>query len=79
NALKEQVYFLYVTTSTREELRQRLLERGDTPEKINERLSGSELNALPEELKADAHILINDDWAQTQQKLREVVTNCQDS
>ncbi|AWM74231.1 guanylate kinase [Lactobacillus apis] len=77
NALKEQVYFLYVTTSTREELRQRLLERGDTPEKINERLSGSELNALPEELKADAHILINDDWAQTQQKLREVVTNCQ--
>ena len=53
------------------------MERGDTPEKINERLSGSELNALPEELKADAHILINDDWAQTQQKLREVVTNCQ--
>ena len=43
-----------------EKLKERLLKRGDDPEKIKERLSGSELNLLPEDLKKYAHILITD-------------------
>ncbi|MDY0844531.1 guanylate kinase, partial [Streptococcus thermophilus] len=54
--LGNKVYFLYVTTSTKEELKERLLKRGDDPEKIKERLSGSELNLLPKDLKEYAHI-----------------------
>lgn len=74
-AIKRQVYFLYVTTSSKKELKKRLLKRGDNPAKIAERLSGSELNTLPEELAADAHIIVNDDWSETQKKLNTIVTS----
>lgn len=73
NRLKDQVYFLYVKTSTIEELRERLLERGDKPETINQRLSGKELNALPKELEPFAHILVNDDWQTTTNWLDQMV------
>ncbi|RMC23695.1 MULTISPECIES: guanylate kinase [unclassified Lactobacillus] len=72
-ALKQQVYFLYVTTSTKKELAARLMQRGDSPAKISERLSGSELNELPKSLKKQAHILVNDDWATTTKKLATLV------
>ncbi|BDR61044.1 guanylate kinase [Lactobacillus xylocopicola] len=67
--IKGQVYFLYVTTSTRAELQERLSKRGDDPLKIQARLSGSELNELPPELAQDAHILVNDDWSKTKKEL----------
>ncbi|WEV39596.1 AAA family ATPase [Lactobacillus sp. ESL0681] len=73
--LKERVYFLYLTTTTRQQLAQRLLKRGDDPAKIEQRLSGGELNRLPESLKKDAHILVNDDWTKTKLELQKIVTN----
>lgn len=76
--IKRQVYFLYVTTSSKKELKKRLLKRGDDPAKIAERLSGSELNTLPEELAADAHIIVNDNWSETQEKLNAIVISLLD-
>jgi len=73
-AINSQVYFLYITTSSKEMLAERLLKRGDDPRKIKERLSGSELNVLPDNLKKDAHVLINDDWQKTEKKLLTIVT-----
>lgn len=71
--LGDKVYFLYVTTSTKEELKQRLLKRGDDPIKIKERLSGSELNTLPNDLKNYAHVLINDNLTETKNTLDALV------
>lgn len=76
--IKRQVYFLYVTTSSKKELKKRLLKRGDDPAKIAERLSGSELNTLPKELAADAHIIVNDNWSETQEKLNAIVISLLD-
>lgn len=78
NALRDQVYFLYVTASSKEELETRLIKRGDTLTKIKERLSGSELNVLPPELKNVAHVLVNDDWNQTRKKLAKIVFSLHD-
>lgn len=75
--LGDKVYFLYVTTSTKEELKERLLKRGDDPEKIKERLSGSELNLLPEDLKQYAHVIVNDDLAKTKQALDALMARFQ--
>lgn len=72
--LKDQAYFLYVTTSSIDELRKRLLLRGDDPQIVKERLSGRELNLLPENLKTIAHVLKNDDWQETTQKLDDIVS-----
>ena len=74
-AINQQVYFLYVTTSSKKELKDRLIKRGDDPAKIAERLSGSELNTLPEKLKADAHIIVNDNWSKTEKKLDAIVSS----
>ncbi|WEV70679.1 AAA family ATPase [Lactobacillus sp. ESL0785] len=71
--LQDQIYFLYVTTSTKAELKQRLIKRGDDLRKINERLSGDELNLLPAKLQQAAHILVNDDWQQTEKQLNLIV------
>lgn len=72
--LKDQAYFLYVTTLTIDDLKERLIRRGDSPEMVKERLSGSELNLLPEDLKQDAHILLNDKWNDTEEKLDAMVS-----
>lgn len=71
--LGDKVYFLYVTASTKEELKERLLKRGDDPEKIKERLSGSELNKLPADLKNYANVLINDNLSKTKKELDALV------
>ena len=63
-----------MTTSTKEELKERLLKRGDDPEKIKERLSGIELNLLPKDLKEYAHILVNDNLSETKSKLDSIVS-----
>lgn len=71
--LKEQVYFLYVTASSLEKLRERLLNRGDSVASINKRLQGKELNELSTKLKPFAHVLVNDDWQETVAKLQEII------
>ncbi|MDF7671912.1 AAA family ATPase [Lactobacillus sp. ESL0701] len=73
--LKQQVYFLYVTTSSKQELEKRLFARGDDPVKIQERMSGDELNQLPDELASSAHVLVNDDWSTTKKLLKEIITS----
>ncbi|MBC6369945.1 guanylate kinase [Lactobacillus kullabergensis] len=78
-AIDKQVYFLYITTSSKEMLAERLLKRGDDPHKIKERLSGNELNVLPDNLKKNAHILINDNWQQTEKELLTIVTSLRNS
>ncbi|RHW50772.1 MULTISPECIES: guanylate kinase [Lactobacillus] len=77
NAIRGQVYFLYVTASTKKELQQRLLRRGDNLAKIKERLSGSELNPLPQNLQKDAHILVNDNWIETERRLTAIIRHLQ--
>lgn len=74
-ALGPQVYFLYVTVSDKEKLKRRLLARGDSLTIINKRLRGKELNALPPELKEQAHILVNDSWAKTKRTLDRIVAS----
>ena len=73
--LKNQVYFLYVTTSSKDELKERLIRRGDSLESVKERLSGEELNELPDDLKPYAHILINDTWAKTAEQLDGLIAS----
>src|SRR5699024_8265902 len=71
--LGDKDYFIYITTTTKKELEERLLKRGDDPSKIKERLSGSELNALPADLKNYAHILINDNLTKTKSALDALI------
>ena len=71
--LEKQVYFLYVTASSKKMLAERLIKRGDDPNKIKERLTGNELNVLPPTLQKYAHILVNDDWNQTKRQLDNIV------
>ena len=73
--LGEQVYFLYVTTSTIDELKERLIRRGDSIESVKERLSGSELNKLSDDLKPYAHILVNDNWQETTERLNTIISS----
>lgn len=73
--LGSEVYFLYITTSTRDELRERLIARGDDVKSVNERLSGAQLNNLPSDLKPAAHILINDSWEKTTKALDAIVAS----
>lgn len=77
--LNKKVYFLYVTTSTIDELRERLIRRGDSLEMVKQRLSGSELNPLPADLKNQAHVLINDSWQKTAAKLDQLVKDLQEN
>ena len=72
------ILFFYVTTLTKEELKERLLKRGDDPEKIKERLSGSELNLLPEDLQKYAYILVNDNLSETKSKLDSIVSRLEE-
>ena len=76
--LGDKVYFLYVTTSTKEELKERLLKRGDDPEKIKERLSGSELNLLPADLKQYAHVIVNDNLNKTKETLNSIISRLEE-
>lgn len=71
-ALGPQVYFLYVTSPVAE-LAERMRLRGDDPDKIKQRLTGHELNRLPEDLKPYAHVLVNEDLTQTKQALDQLM------
>lgn len=76
-ALGKRVYFLYVTTSSPDILRERLIHRGDKPETIKKRLSGKELNALPTDLRPQAHIIVNDHWQKTKNQLDILINGLQ--
>lgn len=75
-ALGDQVYFLYVTCSL-DTLAQRMADRGDASDQIKKRLTGSELNELPEDLASCAHVLVNDDLQATYASLDSLVRKLQ--
>lgn len=75
-ALGDQVYFIYLTVKNYEILTERLVERGDDPVEIKRRLNSSEFKRdlhLRPELKKNAHILENDNWADTEKSLDKIV------
>lgn len=74
-ALSDKIFFLYVTTSSIKTLRQRLLDRGDDLQMIENRMSKEQLNTLPADLKEKANVLINDSWPETVKELDKIVTN----
>lgn len=74
--LGEQVYFIYLTVSDFSVLKKRLLARGDKASEINKRLNSFEFKRdlhLSDELAQKAHVLNNDNWNETVEKLDEVV------
>ena len=76
-ALGDQVYFLYVTGDLAT-LKERMLARGDDPEKVARRLTGAELNELPADLAPQAHVLVNQNLTKTEEKLDEIVKKLRD-
>lgn len=75
-ALGDQVYFIYLTVKDPEILTKRLVERGDDPVEIKRRLNSSEFKRdlhLRPELVDNAHILENDNWADTEKELDDIV------
>lgn len=76
-ALGDQVYFLYVTGDLAT-LKERMLARGDDPEKVAGRLAGAELNELPADLAPQAHVLVNQNLTKTEEKLDEIVKKLRD-
>mgnify|MGYP001402579322 CR=1 FL=1 len=76
--LQDQICFIYVTVSARSTLEQRLLERGDNPAKIANRLSGAELNELPADLMTRAKVIRNDNWEKTKMQLDRIVADLQE-
>lgn len=75
-ALGDQVYFIYLTVKDPEILLKRLIERGDDPIEIKRRLNSSEFKRdlhLRPELKQNAHILENDNLADTKKALDDIV------
>lgn len=78
--LGDQVYFIYLTVSNLDILRKRLLERGDSEAEVEKRMHSKEFLrdlTIPADLKPYAHVLINDDWDETKQKLKKIVTELQ--
>ncbi|WP_185696089.1 guanylate kinase [Weissella viridescens] len=72
----DEVVVIYLTVSKEHDLYQRLVKRGDDVQKIHERLASEEYvrdTQIPENLKAQAHIVENDDWDETKNKIDAIV------
>ena len=54
-----------------------MADRGDASDQIKKRLTGSELNELPEDLAKYAHVLVNDDLQATYASLDSLVRKLQ--
>ena len=75
-ALKDEVYFIYLTVSKPQILTERLIKRGDDTVEIEKRLNSAEFKRdlhLNDELVDEAHILKNYDWEETKIALERVV------
>ena len=76
NALHSQVYFIYLTVSNLEILKNRLLKRGDSKKEVEVRMHSKEFLrdlTLSHALKKYAHIIVNDDWDTTKKRVDEIV------
>lgn len=75
--LGDKAYFIYLTISDPQILRQRLIERGDDPQEIEKRINSREFKRdlqLKPELQKDAHYLKNDNLIKTKEKLDQLIT-----
>ena len=70
--LKKQVIVIYLQVSDNNELKKRMLKRGDDPQEVDERFR-SKTNQrdlqLPSTLNAKVHVIFNDNWQQTKRQL----------
>ena len=75
--LGDKAYFIYLTVSDTQILKQRLIERGDNPKEIEKRINSREFKRdlqLKPELQKDAHYLNNYDLVKTKEKLDVLIT-----
>lgn len=75
--LGDKAYFIYLTVSDTQILKQRLIERGDNPKEIEKRINSREFKRdlqLKPELQKDAHYLNNDELVKTKEKLDVLIT-----
>ncbi|QNQ82784.1 guanylate kinase [Lactobacillus sp. PV037] len=82
DALRDKVYFIYLTVNEPQILTQRLLERGDDVVEIKKRLSSAEFKRdlhLNNELAEKAHMLENNDWEETKIALDKVINKLKKS
>lgn len=80
NALHSQVYFIYLTVSDLNVLKKRLLKRGDSKQEVAIRMHSKEFLrdlTLSPELKRYAHVIVNDDWKTTKQKVDKIIEQLQ--
>lgn len=78
--LGDRVVVIFLTVSNVRTLSKRLYSRGDRTAAIHSRLHSAEYQrdlSLPTELKGHAHVIVNDNWEQTQQKLDQLIKNQQ--
>lgn len=78
--LGNRVIVIFLTVSNVRVLSKRLHSRGDHKAAIRSRLHSSEYQrdlSLPAELVGKAHVIVNDDWNQTQVKVDQLVYNSQ--
>ena len=75
-ALGDQAVVIFLTVSNPQTLAKRIKERGDQLDAVKSRLTSNEYRrdqSLPDYLKGIAHVIVNDDWAQTTQSLDALV------
>ncbi|WP_432226538.1 guanylate kinase [Limosilactobacillus fermentum] len=75
-ALGDQAVVIFLTVSHPQTLAKRIKERGDQLDAVKSRLTSNEYRrdqSLPDYLKGIAHVIVNDDWAQTTQSLDALV------
>ncbi|WP_439425081.1 guanylate kinase [Oenococcus alcoholitolerans] len=75
--LKDQAVIWFVTVSDVAGLRNRLIARGDSLDRVLERTGSSDFvrdTHLPKDLRDHAQVIVNDDWQLTQQTADDYVT-----
>jgi len=78
--LGDQAVVVYLEVTQQTVLLERLTKRGDEASRIQKRVASKEYardQQLPAGLVGHAHVIVNDDWQQTQQALKALVAHYQ--
>ncbi|WP_137597064.1 guanylate kinase [Paucilactobacillus kaifaensis] len=79
--LGDQAVIIFLTVSQPTSLVSRLSQRGDQTQALKQRIASQEYQRdlrLPKSLAQVAHLIVNDDWHETQQKLDQLVAELTD-
>ncbi|PWG00045.1 AAA family ATPase [Levilactobacillus bambusae] len=79
--LGDRAIIIFLTVATPMELANRIESRGDNPEMIRQRLASPDFQRdlkLPEDLQPVAHVISNDNWAETKRRLDALVSRIYD-